>query len=75
MGILDSVVGGAKQKAQPVKEDTHTKVKDKFFGGREVEKTTVRRKGRKRQVETTEVHTGAGGRHKKTEHRVSGDKI
>lgn len=69
MGILD-IVGG-----EPTKKTTKTSVKDKFFGGKKVKKTTVRQRGDKTQVQEDVTETWPDGSHKKSETTVSGDDI
>lgn len=79
MGVLDAIAGGAKkakEKASGVKTAAkRTEVKDKFFGGKEVEKTVVKKKGNRTRVDTTTTETSPTGRHKKTVHKSSGDRL
>ncbi len=68
-GILGGVFGGNK------KESSRTEVRDKFFGGKEVKKTTVVQEDDKVQLKEKKMHIRPDGSVSKTEKSVQGDDI
>lgn len=73
-GIFGGILGGAKEAATPKRESRWTKVRDKFFGGTQVTKTTLTEKGNKTQVHEEKIDYNPDGS-KRVQHRTMGDKI
>lgn len=71
-----SVLGGILGSGEPPVEETYqAEVNEKWFGGKKVKETKVRKKGRKTQARQTTTDIDAYGHRTGTKKTVEGDDI